>query len=645
MEYIYKRKIFDRYKFAIFFLSFFLQFSYFQLSAEKNDSLKIFLNEQIKGIQTNLNQNPDQQLDLIEEALMVSDENKFLHQKAELIRLKGLSFFYKGNFGQALDLFHQSQKLFIALNDINGEASALNNISVIYRKMGYLDKSLELSLQILSMREKGKDSLKIASGYNNLAVSYMDFNDYDKALDYYNKTVAIYLRMNVVESIDLSYNNIGKLYMFKGFPDSALYYFQKSLEYSKPLNHKQMMANSYIYIGEYYFNKNEYTKAKYFYLVGLKLAKETGIVYEIEWAAESLQKVYNQIGDYKNAYNFHVLYKQMADSTYKMEIIQKITHMEAELKFENELELNQIKMEKRELENKLEITHQKQVRNIAIALVFVFLLLSTLVYRNYLNKKRDNVLLTKQKEEILLQNNEIQKQRDQINELNKTKDKFFAIIAHDLKNPLGGISKLSEVIYLNYDYFSPDKIKTYLLNIKLSTEKAYELLENLLQWALLQLGTIQVLPTQFNLTDLLRENVDLLSVFAEQKKIKIEIDENPDFLVFADKSMINTVVRNLITNAIKFTHESGIVQVFLMPFENQYRITVKDNGIGISDEDLSQIFNLKTEKRKVGTAQEKGTGLGLILCKEFTLRNGGQIWVESEIGQGTSFHFTVPANL
>jgi signal transduction histidine kinase len=600
------------------------------------------LEKKIEIIQKNCNLNPDSALIAIDKLLESTDTLIFCNEHAELVRLKGLAIFYKGHYSTALDLFNKSRSLFKKNGNIDGEADAMNNVGVIYGQLGYYETNLEMDLEILEMRKKSGNIFKLAKSYNNLAVSFQRNMEFEKALDNYLKAIDIYIETGHTSSIDLTYNNIGFIHQLENRPDSALYYFNKSLEYSIPLNHKQMMANSYVYIGNYYWDKNQIKVAEKYYMKGLELARQTGIVYEVEWAAQALQKAQAKLGDYKNAYKSLHIQKQMADSAKSIEIIQRITQIESELEFEKERELNRISAEKTQLENLLEINKQKQARDAAIILFFSLFIIAIFIYRNYLLKKRDNALLKKQKAEISAQKDEILLQRNKIDEMNKAKDKFFAIIAHDLKNPLGGMLNLSETIYNNFEFIGPEKMKTYLGSIKDSSKKVYTLLENLLQWAALQIGNIKPKPDEFDLCRLIKENTELLSLLAAQKNIELKFEGDPNCKAFADQSMINTVIRNLLTNAVKFTPANGKIILKITKETLYHKVYISDNGNGIPPEQLSSIFELKTEKESRTKSKDKGVGLGLILCKEFTTLNGGQIGVESQLEQGSTFWFTVP---
>lgn len=587
------------------------------------------------------NINPDSALAITNNALEYSNYYDLKDERAELLRVKGLIFFYKVDFVEALNYFIQSRNLYVEINNKEGEASALNNISVVYGRQGLFDKALELSLQILEMRREIGDSSRIAQSLNNLAVTYKDLNKPDEALKYYRQAVELSHKLNETASLDQYFNNIGVIYLEWNKYDSAFHYFNKALRIGEKHNNKQMITNSLTYLGSYYNRKNDYAHAISVLEKSLRIAKEIGIVYEIESAAKQLHVAYSALGRFEDAYKIHVLFKQMVDSANNLQTMQKITEIEALSKYEKEKLIQQLIHEKKEIENELSLRKANQLRNSALLVVFTTLILLYLLYRSYRKKSMLNLKLMAQRDEIISQKEEIESQRDEIELLNRSKDKFFAIIAHDLKNPLSGIYRLSEIMKQNYEQIDTAKLKVYIEQIFLSTKKTFELLENLLKWAMVQNGSLQISATEFNLTKVIRENIELLSENANQKKLKINFHQCDDCFVLADEEMITTVFRNLLNNAIKFSPENGSINFSISAEAQFYKVSIKDQGIGISLADQQLLFDLNNDARTIGTSKEKGTGLGLVLCREFIELNGGKIGLKSELGKGSTFYFTV----
>lgn len=239
--------------------------------------------------------------------------------------------------------------------------------------------------------------------------------------------------------------------------------------------------------------------------------------------------------------------------------------------------------------------------------------------------------------EQAMKENEIHLQK-----LNATKDKFFSIIAHDLKTPFNGIMGFSDLLseqIQNKDYEGIDK---YAQIIQQSSKSAVDLLMNLMEWSRSQTGRLEFTPEYIEIVKLIIGVTELLQGSALQKSISISRNLPRNAVVFADKSMISTILRNLISNAIKFTHQGGKIEISIEQKQKELLVAVKDSGVGINKADIDKLFRIEGKFSKPGTINEKGTGLGLILCKEFVDKHNGEIWVESEIGSGSTFIFTIP---
>jgi len=231
----------------------------------------------------------------------------------------------------------------------------------------------------------------------------------------------------------------------------------------------------------------------------------------------------------------------------------------------------------------------------------------------------------------------------ELQDLNATKDKFFSIIAHDLKNPFNALVGFSKYLVENFDVTSDEDKRQFLIAMKDAADHGYKLLENLLEWSRSQTGKINWQPEEVFVSSLISETIDILSKAAENKNLAV-ISTVPDSLrAFADENMVKTVLRNLISNAIKYSYENSEILIGYKSGVDEIELFVKDHGTGIGKNDKSKLFKIDSSFSTKGTSNEEGTGLGLILCKEFIEKNGGRIWVESVNGKGSVFSFTLPA--
>jgi len=254
------------------------------------------------------------------------------------------------------------------------------------------------------------------------------------------------------------------------------------------------------------------------------------------------------------------------------------------------------------------------------------------------NKMIENLREKKTLEDLLIRQNE------ELIQLNAQKDKFFSIIAHDLKSPFNSILGFSELLKDEGRDLDIDSIIQYAGIINSSAQHTFELLVNLLEWARMQQGRIPFEPKPFLLNSIIHAEYEGSKETANQKNISLIDGIQENIIVTADENMLRTVIRNLISNAIKFTPKQGFVKVSAEVRDDYVHILVSDSGVGIKAETIGKLFKIETSFTTRGTENEKGTGLGLLLCKEFIEKHGGKIWVESEEGQGSTFSFSLPSN-
>ena len=272
-----------------------------------------------------------------------------------------------------------------------------------------------------------------------------------------------------------------------------------------------------------------------------------------------------------------------------------------------------------------------------VSAVFLFLMMLFVIIVNQKVLRNKEERLSRLAEEISEKNRELA-------DSNRAKDRFFSIISHDLKGPVGTMSTFLEYLSDNTEDFTPDQFSESLHSLKRSSHDVYSLLENLLAWSRVQSGNMKISKSRNNLAEVIASNVELLSVLFAQKNVKIENRTVGSRLESCfDKEMIETVIRNLLSNALKFTPSGGKVWIDAGETEDVVSVTVGDNGMGMNDQTIENLFRIDVKQNTIlGTDGEKGTGLGLILCRGFVENHGGRIGVESIPGKGTLFTFTIP---
>lgn len=322
---------------------------------------------------------------------------------------------------------------------------------------------------------------------------------------------------------------------------------------------------------------------------------------------------FEKIGDYKSALILGQKYYAQRDSILSLESMALISQMDRDFrKIRDDQKYNSLLAEKTMIEKR---------RNYVIALSLLALILAGVVYNRYRIIKKFN---------------------KELSELNSMKDKLFSIIAHDLKNPLHSLFGLTDFLITSYNSLSDDERISLISKMDISGKQIYRLLENLLYWSRSQTGSIEFAPKMNDMYLMVGETIEVLSQTASSKEIEIANNVTKDSFVYCDSEMIKTVLRNLISNGIKFTNREGRINVDLIKIQGFWKITVSDNGIGMEADKTKSLFKIDSINTSRGTENEQGTGLGLIICKEFIEKHKGIITIESEIDAGTSISFTLP---
>jgi signal transduction histidine kinase len=574
-------------------------------------------------------------------ALSIYESQKNIQKQCNILNKLGINKRNTGEYSAALDNFYKILSIAEEPACSLEIAYANNNIADIYSRLEKYDKAIEFSNKALTFFKKVDSKTGIAYNDNLNGTIYQNIKDWNKALMFFRMSLDMRLKIKDISDAASSLINIGDCYRELNLPDSALTYYNKGIEYYKKAGFTNF-GQSYIGLGKYYANKKNYQEAIRYLDEAISKGKLAKNPANIQKANDILHLIYFTLKDYKKAYEIQALARQEEDSLRKSDYINKITTLELNQAFEQQVRKKETEEFKKNTMYESHLYKQKFLLYSLIVLLMVISVITLLFYRNNKYIGKTNELLTQYNLKISQQKTAIENQNEQLRELNATKDKFFSIIAHDLKNPFSGILGISEHIISSWQKLTYEETVSLVRLINDSSQNAYDLLENLLEWSKAQTGRIIFNPEHFMFDHLLNEVIGLLQTFSDQKNITINfrIDENLN--IFADQNMIHTVMRNLITNAIKFTEPHGKITVAAEHHGDIVKVTVSDTGVGISEINKEKLFSIGEKITSLGTRKEKGTGLGLLLCKEFIERHGGIIWVESELGKGSDIIFTLP---
>jgi signal transduction histidine kinase len=636
-------------------------------------------------------------LEFHQKAIKINEEIGNKQEVAENLKYIGIIYEKLGNHTLSLETYHKAIKINEEINNKQGKANCLHNIAIIYHIQGNFPLSLEYYQKSLKINEEeGSEqhilnclnnigavhhaqsnytsalsyyeqsyaiSKKIgykegeARGLNNIGVVYKLQNNLALALNYYEKSLKIIEEIGDKNGIARAMNNIGTIYYKQAKNALALEFFENALKRSKEINDKLLILDSYANLGSFYLGMSNYKKAIDNTQKSSVIARELNDLIQQKRIYLQSYEIYTATKDYKKALENYILYNKLNDSIFNEKNIKEITRLEYKYEFEKEKQAIELEQQKKDAITDEKLKVQK-VLNVSFILGFILMIsLIVVILRSFFQKRTANNILRTQKlqieatnEQLTLQKKEIQKVAFELQKANKTKDKFFSIIAHDLKSPFNALLGLSNILLEKHKTFNEKERETFIKSIHESSSKIYKLLENLLTWAQTQKGKIQFSPEIINISELITETLLLLEESALNKEIKLLLNDEKNLLIKADKNMIATVVRNLVSNAIKFTPRVGSIIVksqTIVDENNQIfaEISVKDSGVGIPLEIQSKLFKITENVTTKGTEKETGTGLGLILCREFIKKHNGEIWVESNVDKGSKFVFRIPISL
>ncbi|HSM49606.1 MAG TPA: tetratricopeptide repeat-containing sensor histidine kinase [Draconibacterium sp.] len=622
-------------------------------------------------------------------ALESSEKAGYKNGKAEAFYL--LAFFNNriGKHNEAIDNLENAIKIYTELGDSSYLVGCYNNLGVLYSYSTDQKTSLEYFIKAMNMAEQINETFALSEAYSNIGSNYEFLKEYVSALKYYNKALEVDLKTLNQHNIAFSYITLGginlKLQRYESARDSLM----KAKQFISVVDDNYRKTELYIYLSDYYIETDQLDSAIY----NIKVAKEINSkekyntldadILTLEGDLLFKQKKYSEcLVFYDNAIE-QFLNQNILDGLYeiymsKSEALSELgKHEKAFETFKKAQKLNEdfkpqeiaktlgefenaerIKEETTKLRLEQEILNQKDRNEILVvraklhaaifSIAFLLVIVALVIYFYVVNRKhnlilRENYYVIRDQKRQLEENFlELKTNEEKLTALNATKDKFFSIIAHDLKNPFNVLVGLSDIVINDPDVRHSEDFEEIMDGIFKTAKSGYNLLDNLLVWARSQTGGLEYKPEMVNLSEIVATNMAFFSESAKAKNIDV-CSSVPSILeVYADYNMMSFIVRNLLNNAIKFSYPNGKIEIRTNKRNDFHVFTIQDFGTGMKTETMEKLFKIESTNPSTGTANETGTGLGLLICKEFVEKNSGEIWVESEKGIGSSFHFSIP---
>lgn len=540
----------------------------------------------------------------------------------------------KGDRAGGLRYMTEALKYFESTNNLAITARILNNIAVNYHTWKDYDLALKYYRKTLRLYERNGDILGKVVVLNNIGEIYKDKGQYDMALKYYNQIFDL-AKTNDISNFYLAVGWVGlaETYQKKGNDSRAEEYANKALAEFEKSNMPEGQINANLVLSAVMYDNGDYHKARRLAEHCIQLSQKIGIKDLTQKGYLLLSQILEKQRNYREALTSYKQFIQITDSLDKEDETHQLALHRAELDLsekESEIQLLQKDNEIKELQ----LNKQKnQSRTLIIVVGFLLIVIALSLSYNKARRKANLLLQEK--------NNQILDQHEELVRLNQTKDKFLSIIGHDLRNPIGAFKDVVSQLADFPEMFTDELRNQILEELRGEAESTYFLLDNLLLWAKSQQHAIQFKPEKLKLNMVIKNNQILNSRIAESKGVELKSNINEDIFVFADHNMVDLILRNLISNALKFTPENGQVELDMLQVDGFYKIQVKDTGVGIDKDNIPKLFDQNDNVSTYGTNNEKGSGLGLILCKEFVEMNGGEISVDSKKGKGSTFTFSL----
>lgn len=572
-------------------------------------------------------------------ALHLSREAAFSKGVAESERQVGNAYMLTGDMAGAIEHYQKSLTVAKQIKDLSLTGASLSNIGLCYLSMGKYDEAASYAMQSLEIAQKNGDSLMLTGEQSNLSDIYFAKKEYAKAYDFGKKALQTAERMHEKYYVAFLGTSLGGLLVESGRYDEALPLFDSALKFYQKTNDRLGLADVNLKLARLYMGKKMLVKAIAAANISYAEAMQIKAKKEIAEASGLLANMFEQTGNNKEALTYFKLAKTYNDSLMNDKIQQKLYEQAAKYNYEQK----ELTLVKEQAEKELQAQHlfTKQQHTIILSAFFIvcLVIVALIQYRSKKAKQQSNLLLQEKNEEILSQKEEIEQQAKTLEKINLQKNKLFSIIAHDLRAPLSSLQGLLRAF--KDGHTTAEETRAIMLSLDVNIDGTVNLVTNLLNWALSQLEAIQVKPQLLSISEVSYRAIESVRQQADNKAVQISNNISPNTNAMGDPDMIELVIRNLLSNAIKYCLKGGAIWLTAETDETSVIIGIHDNGIGMQRDTINKIMAGESFST-FGTGKEKGTGLGLMLCKDFIERNNGIMRIESTEGNGSHFYFSLP---
>ena len=621
--------------------------------------------------------NPNEAIDYLDDAIELADQTESKWNKADALFNKGVALWHLGQIEESSEYYTQAKIIYEEFKDTLSLMKVMSSEAINHSMKGESDLALEKLFKSLSYAKKLGDRLTIFNDLFNLGIIFDNKGEKEKALDHYIMSIDyaddkgnLALVQNYIAEIYISqkkysnaetylkkaednaklskdsnslvwtYTNLGNLNYLRNNFSKAEKYFLDALSLARKMDYKLDIIHSLTELGDFYNKTKNYQAAEKYLLEAYQISQNVNSLQDLSNTSNNLALVYYNLGNYKQAYEFLKANKEFSDSLFVLTNNEKVAEVETKYSVKQKEKEASILKKENELQKKV-IDTQTIITILGSGLGLALLILIWILVKNRHRMIKVQQDLIQKNEEIETNRKEINEKNKELEDLNSTKDKFFSIVAHDLRNPIAAFVSISEILEYDFDRLNDKDKKSLLSQMNSSSKNLIRLLENLLTWARLSNNKIDVVKQKINLSDTIESAVVPYEHWANNKNIKLQLDVDKNTFIDADPFILQTIIGNLINNAIKFSNAGETVTIYQKSSNGSLQLFVKDNGIGIEKTKLNSLFDFDLKKTTRGTENESGTGLGLILVKDLVEKVNWKIEANSKVNEGSEFIITI----
>lgn len=549
----------------------------------------------------------------------VRDNTENERVKATALGELGISYYYESNDSEALKYLIESYNLWKEIADTSRLAGITNNLGVIQRYLGDYENSNYFLKQALIFKKHTGQTVTLGSTYHNLGINFEEMKQPDSSLFYFQKAKLIREQYNDVRGLAKTYSSLGKVYMDKEFLDSSLFFYDKAVTIDKKMKDMAALSSDQVSMADAFLRNNEHQKSITLLNEALSISKDARVKLS---GLRLLAANYDAIKWYQKASSAKGQLLNLKDSINNAE--KEASLQELQVQFDTEQKESQIAQLSAENEiQELKAQQDAQTKTILAVGLIALLIIAALLYSRSRTKSKNNEVLDAKNKELAV--------------INQTKDRLFSIISHDLKSPLSSFHLITQSLAQNLDNLDKAQLKEYLESLRDSSANVRDMMDNLLKWALAQTDQLGYKMEPVVLSDVLNGVVSQLNVVSNAKEISIDTNLAENLKLQGDASFLEIVIRNLLSNSLKFTESGKSITLETREEGDKAIIRVMDQGVGMEQNEIDKLLAGEILGAEINNSTEKGTGLGITLVQELVKKMEGQLQVTSEKGRGTTF--------